>query len=381
MRWERSAQALGAEFTDTLTGRSGCSGCALACKSSHEIKDGEFAGSTLESGFGFAILFVRALELKDYRHGMKLLEMCDSLGMCCLTVVRMIRFIIRLYERGVITQKDTDGLELKMGDINTCIKLVEKIAGSDGIGDTLARGWFALGEKVGVDPDTDMDGAQIEKGCSMFFDARFTSLHPGVFAEIVNTKPGAEIHPVTFTPNLPVGRIKEWCRGIAMSQEEIDRVFGTDGFNTGRLTKHVEDAEGIYFALGSCILWAYQEQIYDLRTLADLYSAVTGIETTAEELKRGGERVWNTGKLLNAREGFTRADDVLPGLWAKSIDEPVMTSTGELRLKDYFGKPVTQAGFEKMLDDYYDEHGWDVNKGVPAKNKLLELGLEEFANP
>jgi aldehyde:ferredoxin oxidoreductase len=58
-----------------------------------------------------------------------------------------------------------------------------------------------------------------------------------------------------------------------------------------------------------------------------------------------------------------------------------MTSTGELRLKDYFGKPVTQAGFEKMLDDYYDEHGWDVNKGVPTKNRLLELGLEEFANP
>jgi len=380
MRRERSAQALGAGFSDTLIGWTGCSGCTLACKSSHEIKDGEFAGSTLESGFGFTILFMRALELKDYRHGMKLLEMCDRLGMCCLTVVRMIKFITRLHERGIITQKDTDGLELKMGDINTFIKLVEKIAMRDGIGDTLARGWFALGEKVGVDPSTDMDGDQIEKGCSMFFDARFTSLHPGVFAEIVNTKPGAEIHPVTFTPNLPVEKIKEWCRGIAMSQEEIDSVFDIDGFNTGRFTKHVEDAEGVYFAMGNCILWAYQEQIYDLRMLADLYSAITGIEITAEELKRGGERVWNMGKLLNTREGFTRADDILPGPWAKSIDEPIKTPTGELRLKDYFGRLITHAGFEKMLDDYYDEHGWDVNKGVPTKNKLVELGLEEFAN-
>jgi aldehyde:ferredoxin oxidoreductase len=380
MRRERSVQALGTGFSETLTGWTGCSGCALACKSSHEIKDGEFAGSTLESGFGFTLLFMRTLGIKDYRHGMKLLEMCDRLGICCITMARMIRFITRLYERGIITQKDTDGLELKMGDINTCIRLIEKLAGRDGIGDTMARGWFAIGEKVGVDPDTDMDGDQIEKGCSMFFDARFTSLHPGVFEEIVNTKPGAEIHPITFTPNLSIEKIKEWCRGIAMSQQEIDSVFDTDGFNTGRFTKHVEDVEGVHFAMGNCILWVYQEQIYDLRMLAELYAAVTGIETTAEELKRGGERVWNMGKLLNAREGFTRADDVLPGLWAKAIDEPVETSRSEVRLLDYFGKPITHAGFEKMLDDYYDEHGWDINKGVPTKEKLLELGLGEFAD-
>jgi aldehyde:ferredoxin oxidoreductase len=215
----------------------------------------------------------------------------------------------------------------------------------------------------------------------MFFDARAISLNPVTFGEIVNSKPGAELHPVTLTSNLPIERIKEWCRGIAMSQEEIDRVFGTDDFNTGRFTKHTEDGEGVYLALGNCVIWVCLEQIYSLRTLADLYSTITGIGITAEELKRGGERVWNMGKLLNTREGFTRADDLLPGLWAKAIDEPIKTSIGELRLKDYFGRPISHAGFEKMLDDYYDEHGWDVNKGVPAKNKLVELGLEEFANP
>jgi aldehyde:ferredoxin oxidoreductase len=376
------AQFSGAEFSDTLTGWTGCSGCVFACKSSHEIKDGEFAGTTLESGeFGFTLLFAKMLEPKDYRHGMKFMEVCDRLGVCYVTAVPMLRFITRLYERGIITQKDTDGLELKMGDINTCVKLVEKIARRDGIGDTLARGWFALGEKFGVDPNTDIDGDQIEKGCSVFMDARLFSLHPATFAQIVNAKPGAELHPVTFAPNLPMDRIKEWCRGIAMSQEEIDRVFDTDDFNTGRFTKHIEDGEAVYLALGNCVRWVGRDQIHSLRRLADLYSAITGIEITAEELKRGGERVWNMGKLLNTREGFTRADDVLPGLWAKAIDEPIKTSTGELRLRDYFGRPITHADFEKMLDDYYDEHGWDVNKGVPAKNKLVELGLEEFANP
>ena len=367
-------------FGNTLTGWSGCSGCVWACKASHEIKDGEFAGSTLESGFGLVLMYGRRLELKDYRHTMKLADVCNRLGICFITAVGMIKFITRLYERGIITQNDTDGLELKVGELATYMKLVEKIVNRDGIGETLARGWFAITERFGVDPNTDADGDVIEKGCSVTIDARNSSLNPATFSEIVNTRAAMELHPLTFVRNLPMDTLKKWCRGLAMSQEEVDRIIGTDDFNTGRLMKHTEDGEGVYFALGVCVMWVIPEQIYSLGTLADFYSTTTGIEITAEELKRRGEGIWNMGKLLNAREGFTRADDTLPGLWVKAIDEPIKTPTGEIRLKDYFGRPITYAGFEKMLDDYYDEHGWDINKGVPTKNKLVELGLEEFAN-
>lgn len=51
-----------------------------------------------------------------------------------------------------------------------------------------------------------------------------------------------------------------------------------------------------------------------------------------------------------------------------------------LWLRDYFGKLVTRADIEKMVDDYYDEHGWDVNTSVPTRSKLKELELEEFAD-
>jgi aldehyde:ferredoxin oxidoreductase len=293
----------------------------------------------------------------------------------------MLKFITRLQERGVITRKDTDGLELKMGDSKSFLRLVDKIVNREGIGDTMARGWFALGDRFGVDPNTDTDGYQIVKGCSTFFDARSTSLNPATFSEIVNTKPGAELHPITIMPNQPIESIKQWCRGIAMSQEEVDRTFGKNDFNTGRLTKHVEDAECVYWALGTCVTWSSgTPQIYSLTVLADLYTMVTGIKVTAEELKRKGERIWNIGRLLNAREGLTRDDDVLPGLWAKALAEPAKTTSGEVKLKDYFGRPVTHADFEAMLDDYYDEHGWDINKGIPIKSKLIELELGDLAN-
>jgi aldehyde:ferredoxin oxidoreductase len=164
-----------------------------------------------------------------------------------------------------------------------------------------------------------------------------------------------------------------------MSPEEINRVFSENDFSTGRLTKHVEDAECVYWALGTCVSWSTGlPQIYSLGKLAEFYTAATGIKTSAEELKIKGERIWNTGKLLNTREGINREDDALPGLWVKSMEKPVKTAAGEVKLKDYFSRPVTQVIFEKMLDDYYDEHGWDINKGVPTKSKLIELGLEEL---
>lgn len=365
---------------DTFIGRSGCHGCVFACKASHEIKDGEFAGGTLGSSFHYTNQ-CSVLEIKDYRHSMRLVELCDRAGIDFRTIIGMLRFITGLYERGAITQKDTDGLEVKKGDSKTYLRLLEKIINRDGIGDTMASGWFALGDRFGVDPDKDIDGYQMVKGCSTFFDARSTSLNPVTFAEIVNTKPGAELHPVTIMPNQPIESIKEWCQGIAMSQEEMDRTFGKNDFNTGRLTKHAEDAECVYWALGTCVTWSSgTPQIYTLKKLAELYTAVTGIEVSAEELKRDGERIWNVGKLLSTREGLTRSNDQLPGLWANTIAEPARILPDENYLKDYFGQPVTYADFEAMLDDYYDEHGWDIRKGVPTKDRLIELGLGELSN-
>jgi aldehyde:ferredoxin oxidoreductase len=357
-------------FNDTLTGHSGCHNCVFACKPTHVIEDGEFAGGVLGSSFHYT-LFGEWIGISDYRYAMRLVEVCDRAGIDFRTVIGMLRFLSRIYERRIIAAKDMDGLELIKGNTDAFLELTDKIINRDGIGDVLANGWFALAEKFGVDPDRDEDGYHIIKGTSSFFDALTSSLNPVTFAEIVNTKPGAELHPVTIMPGQPAERIKEWCRGIAMSPEEIGRVFDKDKFSTGRLTKHVEDAESVYWAMGTCVTWASGiPQIYSLKTLAELYTVVTGIEITAEELKIKGERIWNLGKLLNTREGIDRNDDKLPGMWANA--------TAESGLKDYFGRPVTQDDFEAMLDDYYDEHNWDIDKGVPTKSKLVELGMEDL---
>ena len=360
-------------MNDTLVSRSGCHNCIYTCKPTHIIKDGEFAGGVLGSSFHYT-MFGEWVGIEDYRHAMRLVEICDRAGIDFRTIIGMLRFANRLYERGEITANDIDGLELKRGDTGTIFRLVEKIINREGIGDTFANGWFSLNDRFGIDADTDEDGYHMVKGCSSFLDALTSSLNPVTFAEIVNTKPGAELHPATIMPNQPVKSIMEWGRGIGMSSEELNRTFGRDDFNIGRLTKHAEDAESVYWAMGTCVTWSGNPPIYSLEKFADLYTTVTGIDITARELKTKGERIWNTGKLLNTREGIDRTDDALPGQWANAI------GSEEAPLKDYFGRPVTRTGFETMLDDYYSEHGWDVAKGIPLNGKLAELGLEDLAH-
>ncbi len=134
---------------------------------------------------------------------MKLIDVIDRYDIDLAAAGGMLMFLARPYERGVITEKDTDGLELRRGDIHSYMKLLDKMVNREGIGDSMARGWFALSQRVGVDASTDMAGDNIEKGVSTLFDARFTDLNPTRFACITNTRAGMHLHPIVYTLGVP----------------------------------------------------------------------------------------------------------------------------------------------------------------------------------
>jgi aldehyde:ferredoxin oxidoreductase len=366
----------------TLTEMRGCASCPCACKGTYKIKDGEFVGAEFVTNFFSHVRrYGKYMELKNYRHTMKLLDMLDKAGICYVTALAMIRFVTELYERGAIGKKDTEGLELKLGDICTYMKLVEKMVNREGIGDAMARGWYALSDRIGVDEDTYGQSRGVIKGTSVIIGAEERTL-PLLLETIVNPRGAMHQHPRFYFPNLPMDELKDWGTELGMSKGTIDRIFANNDFNCGRFIKHVEDGEAVYFALGICLkgIGAMYEN-RSLKVIADLYEAATGIQISPEELKNTGERIWNLYKLLNVREGFNKTDDKCPGLWVRSMDEPIKTFVlGELKLKDYSNRAVTPAGLQKVLDDYYDERGWDLDRGIPTRNKLKELGLDEFVS-
>ncbi|MFC1916572.1 aldehyde ferredoxin oxidoreductase N-terminal domain-containing protein [Chloroflexota bacterium] len=384
-------------LTETMVGIKGCSGGMCACKSIHEVKEGKYKGAWFGGCFpAFPSIVQTQLQLpsyfENYGEAFKLIEVIDSYGLCLVTSINMMWFVTKLHERGVISKEDMGGLELKIGDLDYYLALIEKIVNKEDIGAVMAEGWYPLCEKVGVDASTDWEaGCAIIKGVDILVDARVwpslsrrgTGFNPCMgLGSVVHakTKHG---HSHTYWSNEEVqfADVKRDCEKMGVTKEELDRIFTTDSFNTGRLEKYSEDAETTYNALGVCdtsVHWGY-DPMRDIPWLSEAYSAATGFEITPRELLRGGERIWNLEKLLNVREGFTREDDKIPPLYIQNTEIPLKAREGDRYLVDWFGKRLTKDDMVKMLDDYYEERGWDIQKGISTRRKLIELGLGEFA--
>ncbi len=385
-------------YERTMVSIKACAGCLGACRSTHEAKEGDFKGEKYQGGdFSVSVDFARRLRLSDYGAMYKLIDLMNRYGLCMLTTIRMIYFVTSLYRRGVISSRDTGGLELRLGDVNSYIALIEKIVNKQDIGSLMAQGWYVLSEELGVDASEEFrDGCSIVKGIDTLTDSR---LWPSHFAptmgitNIVHSK-GKHVHGATYWPRGPdlkkdtywpealqsLADIRRDTEKMGVTKEEIDRIFDGDSFNAGRLAKYTQDAEYLYNALGICDTVVHWEcdPTRDVPWLSEIYIALTGIGVSPRELLRAGERIWNLERMLNVREGFTRLEDEIPSVWLQNIDNPVSLRSGEQYLMDWFGNRLRKEDIEKMLDDYYEERGWDVKTGVPTKEKLVALGMGDL---
>jgi aldehyde:ferredoxin oxidoreductase len=278
-----------------------------------------------------------------------------------------------LYEERLITNEDTGGMEIK-DDFDTLMKLVRMTAHREGFGDILADG--ILGATKRLDRNLEKYAAHI-KGYARLMDSRMYGLGTMQFSQIVNPRGSTAVQGGMGAPSYNPGwPVEQWLKSVrkigGLSDDDVERIFTPDSFNIARLTKHNEDFFSVMNCLGLCYrLYIYR--FYSIRDIADFYSAVTGIDITPAGLLKAGERAWNLYKLLNVSVGYNRKDDKPPKGWFTPIEERDGT---EHYLTDYYRtKVLTKEDFEKMLDEYYDERGWDIKTGIPTPSKLEELGL------
>ncbi|MFQ5987618.1 MAG: aldehyde ferredoxin oxidoreductase C-terminal domain-containing protein, partial [Dehalococcoidia bacterium] len=176
----------------------------------------------------------------------------------------------------------------------------------------------------------------------------------------------------SYNPGRPVEQWVREAEKVGVPGEAMERIFTPTSFNPGRLTRYAEDWYSLSNCLGRCHR-LYINRFYDANMVAELYSAVTGIKISPSHLLKGAERAWNLSKVLNIRAGFSREDDRAPQVWFT----PLKGEGAEYRLMDYY-KTTTldEEDMERILDDYYEERGWDRKSGAPTAKKLRELGLE-----
>ena len=112
--------------------------------------------------------------------------------------------------------------------------------------------------------------------------------------------------------------------------------------------------------------WQTAEDITgDLDRDRRLFAAVTGVEKTREEMTRVAERAFTLERAMLARAGRDRKmeEDLAP-----HFELPCRTD----------GTLIDEAGFSRLLDEYYAARGWDLEFGWPQAEGLRELGLEEL---
>ena len=149
--FEEADDISGEKMKEKLVVRSlACYGCPIGCRKVSEIKEGPYAGTVIE-GPEF-----KSLGLLGADHGVSDLNtvayaayLCDRFGMDSISTGSSISFAMELYERGVLTKQDVDGLELRFGNGEALIEMIKRIAERRGIGDVLAEGTRRTAEKIG----------------------------------------------------------------------------------------------------------------------------------------------------------------------------------------------------------------------------------------
>lgn len=339
-----------------------CNACPIGCKHFIRIKEGEFAGTTISVGCMNAVIqtYGGQCMLNSLEEVIKTAETAARMGIDWMSSAQLIALVMELYQRGILSKDQLDGLEPKWGDGNVARELVRKIAFREGIGDILAEGLVKATERL--PPGSDRYSMHT-KGLGMIYDPRVNLMSTEIFSQITNIRGHASNVSVAMVPRTP-DQIRRYCKNLGLPDDAIDRIVDEKGYNVARLTKWVEDVTSVMHIMGVCYFPLYQRLPFAL--WAELYTAVTGREMTPHGLIEISENYWDVQKAYNLREGATRGDDTLP--------ERFFTDAVPLADKEVI-PPRDRAYVDRLVSDYYEERGWDRTTGAPLKEKLAKLGI------
>ena len=352
--------------------------CPIGCKDHVKNKKGDFAGTEawVSSFYGRVVHMAARCQVGSYEKNVKLQEFFQRTGLCIHSFTALIDWAVELYERGILTKDDTGGVELKH-DFETALHLSQQADRHEGLGGILSQGYKKAIKDIGR--GCEKYAVQV-KGMEPLYDPRVNRMGPPEFNQVVNPR-GAHAPQGTVTyymsRDLPAEKFRPWLEDRAVPKEALDRIFPRPGyFNVARMLPYGEEWVLFMNSVGMGCLRGRVDNFFKGEDWSEIYSAITGMETSLPELRKAAGRNYTLYRALNARLGYSRKDDVFPDRWFEPLET---TDRGTIKLCDYFGTPLTRKDCEKLLDDYYDERGWDPKTGIPTEKTLNELGLEDVA--
>jgi len=267
----------------------------------------------------------------------------DRLGMDCNEASWTVGWVMECYEKGLFSQADLDGLDLRWGNVEAVRELLGRMAVREGIGELLAEGVKRASESVGGEA-ADL-GIYTHKGASPR-----SHDHRGGWAELFDTALGN------------TGTIEATWVGV--HPELVGQPAVTDPFSHEEVSRVNARYNGIRQfddCLGTCRFVSPHPGLQ-----LECLNAVTGWEMTLDDAFTVGRRVVNQLRMFNFRHGMRREDERPSRRYGSvPIDGPAE------------GKDIMEK-WGLMLEVYYAGMGWDVETGKPLPQTLRDLGLDDL---
>jgi len=347
-----------------LKERDTCYACVVKCKRVVEIKDGPYKVDPHYGGAEYETLgtFGSYCGISDLAAVNLANQICNEYAVDTIACGATIAFAMECFEKGVITKEQTDGIELKFGDADAMLKVLDMIVKGEGeLGKTLGMGSERAAAKWGNGADEfliTVKGA--EAPAHMPHAKRSLGL---IYA--VNPF-GADHQSSEHDPYYEEGigdfnldRLKQIGLGepqpaYSLTEEKVRFAYETECFYS-----MLDSAELCQF------VWGPTWTLYDGKQTAEMINAVTGWDMTVDELVDVGRRRLNLFRVFNAREGLGRKDDKLPKKFFKALEGEGPTA----------GFALTHEEIDSAIDHYYKLAGWTAD-GVPTPETLKKHDIE-----
>ncbi len=341
-----------------LVRRDTCYACPIRCKrvvksesTSYKV-DPEYGGPEYEtlSTFG-SYCGVDDLEAVACAN-----QLCNMYGMDTISCGATISWAMDAFEKGMLTEKDTGGLDLSFGNAEAMVELVRMIAFRQGIGDLLAEGSARAAQSLGRGSEKITVTVKKQE-----LPAHMPQLKPSLGVIYAVNPFGADHQSSEHDPSF-----QDYPEGM----EQLGLMNGSKAVGLSRKTlEFALTTQYLYSAMDSVsvcqFVYGPAWQLYDTEQLVKMIASVTGWDLTIEELLQVGARRLNLFQMFNIREGFTGEDNALP----EKLFKPLKGGTSE-------GRVLSSSEIDKALRIYYQLAGWDEKTTVPTQERLKDLGIE-----
>jgi aldehyde:ferredoxin oxidoreductase len=355
-------------YDTVLKERDTCYACVVRCKRVVEIKDGPYEVDPLYGGPEYETLatFGSYCGISDLAAISLANQICNMYGVDTIACGATIAFAMECYEKGIISQEQTGGIDLRFGNTEAMLNVLNQIVTNSGtLGKILSQGSARAAEVWGPEADECLITVKNNEAPAHMPQAKKS------LALIYAVNPfGADHQSSEHDPYYEGEPAKLNLDRLMEFDLKDPTPAGSFGPEKVRFAAYTQICYSLLDTLELCqFVWGPTWTLYGPSDLVRLVKAVTGWQVSLYELMKVGERRLNMLRIFNAREGIDRKQDVLPKKFFKPLGGTGPTA----------GTAIDPKEFEDALDLYYQLMGWSED-GIPTFAKLVDLGIDWTAD-